>query len=409
MSDGNDLVPSVNAEIIEASGANAILQKIRSDWKAKNLISRVSRILPVDPSSACQRIFNASIHDLKEKIIVAGLDIAAEAARQNKLPSISKDEDIERLDVTKTINLAYYIGLISRPQWRRILRVYDIRKDLEHEDDEYEATVEDCIYIFKTCVEVVLSKDPVHLIRLTDIKEIVEKPDKVTALNDAVIQDYKSAPPRPRQLEIYKFLISTTLNDQQPDIVRQNSFSAIKTLSQHTDSKVFIDCASDMTTKLARRTPSLIEARVFHASKIFPYLKKSLKKDYFNSMSETMSKVGYSFQNHAQHGELLRNIQEVGGLDHCHEDCLRDIIKWLLNCYLGEPSYGHYSASRKVFFSNVGAPICYEILTNSSQDILPIIEDIRSRNKRVKLICKNDYIERRYQSLIDDLQLNLDS
>jgi len=66
---GDDLVeiPEANIEIIEDSEAPQLLEKIRPKWKAKNLIQRVKRILPVDPSSACQRIFNAALHDLREK------------------------------------------------------------------------------------------------------------------------------------------------------------------------------------------------------------------------------------------------------------------------------------------------------------------------------------------------------
>ena len=95
MTDGNELIPAANMEIIEASGVNELLSQVRPQWQAKSLIQRVSRILPIDPSSACQRMFNASIHDLREKIVVAGLDIAIEAAKQYKLPPISKAEDIE--------------------------------------------------------------------------------------------------------------------------------------------------------------------------------------------------------------------------------------------------------------------------------------------------------------------------
>ncbi|MBN1547426.1 MAG: hypothetical protein JW902_12275 [Syntrophaceae bacterium] len=133
MDNSKALVPSANREIIEASGVNGLLAKIRPQWKVKNLIKRVNRILPVDPSSACQRIFNATIHDLREKIVVAGLDIAAEAAKQHRLPKIDRSEDVENLSVSRTIELSYRMGLLSRPEWRRMLRVYDIRKDLEHE------------------------------------------------------------------------------------------------------------------------------------------------------------------------------------------------------------------------------------------------------------------------------------
>ena len=54
-------------------------------------------------------------------------------------------------------------------------RCYEIRRDLEHEDDEYEAGIEDCVYMFRTCIDVVLSRDPVELLRVTDVKEIIEE------------------------------------------------------------------------------------------------------------------------------------------------------------------------------------------------------------------------------------------
>ena len=83
-----------------------------SQWYAKNLVKRVNRILPADPSSACQRIFNAAIHDLREKIVVAGLDIAAEAAKQNKLPKMDRPEDVENLSASRTIELSYRMSLL---------------------------------------------------------------------------------------------------------------------------------------------------------------------------------------------------------------------------------------------------------------------------------------------------------
>jgi len=95
--DDSAIIPSANQELIERSGVGSLLAQIRPQWQAKDLIQRVIRLLPIDPSSACQRLFNASIHDLREKIVIAGIDIAAEAARQNKLPPVTKPEDIEEL------------------------------------------------------------------------------------------------------------------------------------------------------------------------------------------------------------------------------------------------------------------------------------------------------------------------
>jgi hypothetical protein len=73
----HDLVPTAAGQMVIASGADALLAQIRPSWQAKALITRVKALLPVDPSSACQRLLNAAIHDLRDKIIIAGLDVAA--------------------------------------------------------------------------------------------------------------------------------------------------------------------------------------------------------------------------------------------------------------------------------------------------------------------------------------------
>ena len=91
----NKIIKVDAKEIIVSSGVTNTLDRIRPEWKSKRLIERVERLLPVDPSSACQRIFNAAVHDLKEKIVVAGLDIAEQAAHQYNMPSISKPEDVK--------------------------------------------------------------------------------------------------------------------------------------------------------------------------------------------------------------------------------------------------------------------------------------------------------------------------
>jgi hypothetical protein len=89
-------------------------------------------------------------------------------------------------------------------------------RDLEHEDDEYEAGVEDCVYIFTTCIEVILARDPIHLLRVTDIKVLIEQASAVVP-SITLLEDYERAP-QPRQEEICKFLISIALDKSQSDI-----------------------------------------------------------------------------------------------------------------------------------------------------------------------------------------------
>ena len=403
MTDGQELIPSANMEIIEASGVNDLLLQIRPHWQAKNLIQRVTKLLHVDPSSACQRLFNASIHDLREKILFAGVDIAAEAAKQHRLPPISNAENIENYSTSRMIDLAYRMGLLSRPGYRRIMRAYDIRKDLEHEDDEYEAGVEDCVYIFRTCVDVILSKDPIELIKLTDIKEIVENAE-ATTLNKSILEEFEHAP-EPRQLEIYKFLVSSSLNIELPDVVRHNCYMALYALKSLSLSPVLITCAREFVKRIGKRGPSLIESRVAYGAGLLPYLKQAQIKDFYDNYFSEMTKTGYSWGAHNSHGELLRNLEEIGGLEFCPDECLEKYVEWLILCYIGSAggrtSYGNI---RNVYYSNVGAPIALKLLTDKTRNILPLVSALEAGSKSVAYAVSDEHVARRFQLILDHIE-----
>jgi hypothetical protein len=96
--------------VATATAVDGVLALIRPEWQAKSLIERVRAILRVDPSSACQRLLNAAIHDLREKIVIAGIDVAAEAASTHKLPTISRPEDVYEYSTTHTLELSYRMG-----------------------------------------------------------------------------------------------------------------------------------------------------------------------------------------------------------------------------------------------------------------------------------------------------------
>jgi uncharacterized protein YihD (DUF1040 family) len=396
------IIPSANQELIEASGANELLSQIRPHWQSKNLIQRVQNLLMVDPSSACQRIFNAAIYDLKEKIIIAGIDIAGEAAKQHKLPTINKTEDVESLSASKVLELSHRMGLLTRPEYRKLLRVYDIRKDLEHEDDEYEAGIEDCVYVFKTTIDIVLSKDPIHLIKLTDFKEIVEKPEPAT-IGDNVLEDYKSAPQQ-RQAEIYKFLFYSILKEEHPEIIRQNCYNVISKIKDHTVNPVILDLANEYNLKLGRNLPLIKQMRAANAAGILPYFKSTLLSDFYKNYYKTMKEEGFSFKSNNSHGELLRNLIEIGGLKYLKEPTLTNVVRWLIQCYIGEPSYGYYRTSRKTFHSNVGAQLSLNILKESSSIAYPIVVELGNEDREIMTSNLNKNIENRFQNILDELQ-----
>ncbi len=399
MPNQSSIVLAANSELLQDSGIDNLLAQIRPHWKAQNLTARVKRLLPVDPSSACQRIFNACIHDLKQKLAIAGIDITAEAAVANKLPPIARSEDLERYTPYNTIELAYRVGILSRAESRRLFRVYDIRSDLEHEDNEYEATVEDCIYVFKTAVECVLARDPIQIIKLKNVKEIIEQPSPIT-LDLSVLDDYEHAPDI-RQSEIHKFLISTALNSKQPDIVRQNAWIALRTLKPITRNSVLISSAEMLSEKIGRNSADLLQTRVAFAGGILPYLKKNQVAGFFKTFLEQMKKTGYSFRSHAQHRELLRNFDEVGGLAHCPSDILSSFIEWLVLCYVGEPGGYGQGWGRKVFYSNVGAPMALDLINVQKDNLHEAFKTMQKESKLLRGAVLDQHVERRFENIKD--------
>src|SRR6266542_874177 len=111
-----------------AAVVQSLMARIRPEWQAKSLIERVQRLLPSDPSSACQRLLNAAVHDLRVKVVVAGLDIAEQAAKHGKLPPVTKAEDVENYSTDKLLDLAFGMGILTHAEWRRMKRCYEIRR-----------------------------------------------------------------------------------------------------------------------------------------------------------------------------------------------------------------------------------------------------------------------------------------
>lgn len=384
---------------IEDSNVLTFMQRIRPQWQAKGLIDRVRRLLPVDPSSACQRLFNAAVADLREKIKVAGLDIAKEAAQLHGLPAVNRPDDIDNYSTARILDLSYRMGLLTRPEWRRMTRVYDIRKDLEHEDSEYEAGVEDLVYIFTTCIDAVLSKDPVTLIKVTEVKDVVEAPGPAAA-DEQLIEDFAHAPDT-RQTEILKFLLSLSLDEAKAELVRANAFTVIGALAEQSRPAVLVALASHMQEKVGRRGLTELEVRVAQQAQVYPYLRTAQKKAFFSTVAAQFEGVSPGWRSNNSHGALLRSLSDVGGLGAIPEELLKPFVKWMTLCYLGEPGGYGQGLSRPVFFSNSGAPQVKKLFTSAPDQVRPILVAL-AKDKDVKAArARSKDVARRYDELLD--------
>lgn len=379
-------------------GIEGLLAKIRPEWQARDLIGRVRSLLHVDPSSACQRLLNAAIHDLRQKILIAGLDIAAEAAAANKLPPVNRNEDIlEGYSTFHSLELAYRMGLLDRPEWKRLRRAYEIRRDLEHEDNEYVAEPEDVVYIFRSAIEIVLSRDPMQLPRVADVKQLVEAPAHVVPSTD-FIADYAKAPAL-RQVEIARYLTQISLDSKAADITRQNAVEALRCFAVDTENTVKIELAKDMEARGTRRSLSLAEAKVAAAGGFLPYLKQRMTESFLQELHKKLEQVGHHWTKHPEHGAVLDDLEDVGGLVVCPEGIRQKITLWMVLCYIGEPGgYGYYGRNRKVFYSNSAAHRI-ERLIEAAGSVVRLDLEHSANDPRVKSALLNPDLNERYQRL----------
>jgi hypothetical protein len=278
-------------------------------------------------------------------------------------------------------------------------RVYEIRRDLEHEDDEYEAGIEDCIYIFRTCVRI-LASDPVQIIRVTDVKDIVEKPNAILPTEE-ILEAYQSAYII-RQKEILLYLISNALDTGNPDIVRQNCFDFLKLLEPYTQNDVKIEIAHHIQERIGRYGRlDAVHAKVSYACGSFPYLKFARVRDYFVQFNKKLEKVGYRWDKYKEHRPLLEELEDIGGLEFCPPDVQESIVKWMILAYMGERGgYGMFGTNRPVFYSNIAAPIIERILKEVDGSIVEQINKLQD-DKDIKKAMSNKLVARRYEELLD--------
>ncbi len=396
MTNDYSLVPREQYELTKQNIASTWLERIRPVWKARTLIDRVRQLIPVDLSSACQRLLNAAIHDLREKVVTAGVDIAQQVAKDNKLPPIEKAEDIEEYSTARLLDLCYKMGILSRAEWRKLQRSYDIRRDLEHEDDQYQAGLEDCVYIFTTCIEIVLSRDPVQLLRVTDVKVVIEEPSPFVP-SAQLLEDYSHAPVI-RQEEIGKFLISSALDSTKPDIIRRNCVELLRYIEPATPPQVKIVLAADLGGRVGRRL-DVTHAKIAVACGALPYLRQAIVVDLYQRLLAQMESVGYKWGSHAQHSELLETLEDLGPLEHCPPSLARRLIKWLVLAFVGEPGYGR--SGRPVFYSNTASPIINRIFQNSSKQTFGLLKEL-ANDKEIKVaLGQSKPVAARFELLLD--------
>jgi hypothetical protein len=285
------------------------------------------------------------------------------------------------------------MGLINRAEWRRLKRAYDIRKDLEHEDDQYEAAVEDCVYVFRTCIEIVLAKDPIRPVRVTDFKDVIESPAHIVVSTE-LKQDYASAPDT-RQIEIMKFLVSTARDSKKPDIVRQNAIEVMRSVRDVTRRAIQAQIG-EWFQELLRQAPlEITEMKIAAAAGFSPYLKHAKVRDFMERFFTGMETVGYAWNSHSRHPELFDNLDDIGGLAGVPPKLRPKFVRWMVLCYIGDPG------SSRVYYSWVAEGRIEEMFKKNGALIRDDFDAIAVDDSLVKSRARDQRVARRLEDLRD--------
>jgi hypothetical protein len=236
-------------------------------------------------------------------------------------------------------------------------------------------------------------------LKVKDVRNLIEQPSSIVP-DETLLTDYERAP-QPRQEEIMKFLLSVALDKNQSDLVQQNAFLTLSHLQSRTHNQVILKLGSHLQNQIGRNGIDTRIARVANAAGIFPHLRQTARKDFFEDFYKKMEKVSIYWSAYEHHGELLRNFKECGALNACPEETRNKILKWLTLTYIGTPggrtSYGNI---RNVFYSNSAAPLIADIISNSSDLIKEELKNL-SKDKDIKQAISNQHVSRRYEDLID--------
>jgi hypothetical protein len=394
------LTPYESRPLAEVPAAvEAYLARIRPEWQARPLVERVRKLLPVDPSSACQRLLNAAGHDLRAKIRTLGLDLAGEAARAFGLPGINNNEDLEDYPTAHLYDLAYRVALLTRADWRRMHRAYEIRRDLEHEDDEYEASPADLYYVFEAAIDVVLSRPPTQVIQLREIEEVVESTAPVYVPSD-LIQDFKDAPPQ-RQSEILHRLAFWSMELDRPELVRANSYRLLRQFAPLSPTHAKIELAKKLEQSIGRRPVTVETAQVALASGAYPFIHQRQQHLITRALVARFDEVKPGWRYHHEHAELLDEFVQAGGFAICPPGAERRVVRWCVEAYVGEPGrYGTWGRNRPVFFSDSAAPRIEKLLQQADETIKGHVQYVAMEPNTRKLVRIPEQ-EERLQRLVE--------
>lgn len=371
----------------------------------KTRLGKISAILLVDPGMAAQKMFNVGISELRTKIKTWGLKEISEIAIQKGLPKISSEEELFKYKTRDIIRLSGVVGILNSANKSRLEMAYQMRNLIEHEDDHYEATNEEVQFIFGVVIDAILSVEVIEPISVTEIQDLINSAEKLTRIDDTLIEKYESSATF-RQVQVLERLINVALDDSKSDIVRQNAFNLLRVFRNHIKTETRMNLVETfITAPKANKEFNLQTAKVFFAIGILAYVSKSSMRKMYEQRISNMESVSVYWDCYQDHVRVLSVFEDIGYFKYCPDNLLLRALVWMASLYVGSPGgYGFYGRNRTVFYSDAGVQYVTDIISNSKDSFIPLIDALK-KDAKLNSRLKNNDIKERLNRFIDLINL----
>ena len=193
-----------------------------------------------------------------------------------------------------------------------------------------------------------------------------------------------------------------SVDSGEADVIRQNAVEVLRNFRPLAKTPVLIDVAGHLQERVSKKGRlDLAMAKVAHAAGLLPYLKERQRADFFEWLYSRLKKVGPGWKQYADHGAILDDIEDVGGLTACPASVRGKMVTWMTICFVGERGgYGDYGWNRKVFFSNSASPRI-EKMFGAAKGIIDAEFAEAEKDRSVRIAVSDKHVARRLEELRD--------
>jgi hypothetical protein len=191
------------------------------------------------------------------------------------------------------------------------------------------------------------------------------------------------------------------LNSSAADVTRQNAIEALREFGPLTSNTAKIQLGGEFQNRSKRNALTAAQVKVAVAANILPYLKQRQVEAFFQDEAGKFAQISPEWTNHPNHGALLEEFEDFGGLVHCPSAPRESILTWLTRCYLGEPGgYGHYGWNRKVFYSNAAAPRIVRLVKAAGAEVREQLTALRDSPMIKAAMDRSEHVAARFDQLV---------